>query len=167
MLRRKIIGFSVAVLVIFVVIWLVMTYMNSTVEYYHVFKEQRELFEVVKDEVEDSVLMYQRNYGDGHLYRNGGNAAPDQFKDEVSAILQKRIKQINKFSGNKLDHLKYAESDGEVLISFIFDWERAYGDTYHIVYCKSRGRIVQFYNDRKVKFHLKDLEDDWYGIWIR
>jgi hypothetical protein len=167
MLRRKIIGFSVAVLVIFVAIWLVMAYMNSTVEYYHVFKEKRELFEVVKDEVEDSGLMYQSNYGDGLLYRNGGNAAPDQFKDEVSAILQKRIKQINKFSGNKLDHLKYAESDGEVLISFIFDWERAYGDTYHIVYCKSQERIVQFYNDKKVKFHLKDLENDWYGIWIR
>ncbi|WP_342433395.1 hypothetical protein [Neobacillus sp. FSL H8-0543] len=120
-MRRKIIGFSIAVLVVFIAMWSVITYMKSTVEYYQVFEDQRELFEAVKDEVEsieDSKLGSQSNSGDIFLYRNGGNAAPDQFHDEVSASLRDRIEQINELSGDKLDHLRYAESDGKILISF-------------------------------------------------
>jgi hypothetical protein len=170
MLQRKIIGFSIAVLVVFAAIWLVITYMNSKGEYYHVFEDQGELFKAVKDEVEsieDSKLGYQSNFGEIFLYRNGGNVAPDQFHDEVSASLRGKIEQINELSGNKLNHLRYAENDGKILISFIFDWERAYGDTYHIVYCKSRDGVVKLYNDKNVKYDLNELDDDWYGTRIR
>jgi hypothetical protein len=75
------------------------------------------------ESMEDNGLGYQSDFGNNLLYRKGGNAAPDQFQDEVSASLRNKIKQINELSGNKLDHLKYVESNGEVLISFIFDWE--------------------------------------------
>jgi hypothetical protein len=124
----------------------------------------------VKDEVEgieENELGSQSNSEDIFLYTKGGNAAPDQFHDEVSTSLQDKIKQINELSGNKLDHLRYAENDGKIYISFIFDWERAYGDTYHIVYCKSREGLVKLYNDKNVKYDLKELDDDWYGTRIK
>lgn len=170
MVLRKIIQFSTAVLVVFVSIWLVVVYRNSTVEYYQVFEDQRELFEAMKAEVEsidDSILGYQSNSGDIFLYSNGGNATPDHFHHEVNASLRGRIKQIKKLSENKLDQLRYSESGGQILIIFIFDWERAYGDTYHIVYSKSRDGVVRLYQANKVKYDLKELDDDWYGIRIR
>ena len=107
--------------------------MNSRVEYYQVFKDQRELFKEVKDEVEgmgEKKLGYESDSGDIFLFRNGGNAAPDQFHDEVSDNLLSNMEQMNELSGDKLDQLRYAQSDGKMLISFVFDWERAYGDTY-------------------------------------
>ncbi len=100
----------------------------------------------MKDEVEsieDSKLGFRSDSGDILLYRNGGNTAPDLFHDEVSLGLRDRIEQINELSGDKLDHLRYAESDGKILISFLFDWEQAYGDTHHIVYSQSRDEVVK------------------------
>ena len=78
--RRKII----AVLLVFVAICLVVAYMNSRVEYYQVFKDHLELFKEAKDEVEgmgEKKLWYESDSGDFFLFRNGGNAAPDQFHD--------------------------------------------------------------------------------------
>jgi hypothetical protein len=172
MLQRKITLYSIAVLVAFMVIWMVISYINSREvgNYYQVFEDRRELFDAVKDEVErieKSKLGYKRDSGDIFLYRNGGNAAPNQFHDEVSKSLRANIEQINKLSGDKLDHLRYAESDGEVLIRFIFDWERAYGDTYHIMYGKNRDGVLKVYDDRDVNVELTELDKSWYGTRIR
>lgn len=145
-------------------------YMNSRVEYYQVFKDQHELFEEVKDEVEgmgEKKLEYKSDSGDIFLFRNGGNAAPDQFHDEVSDNLLSNIEQINELSGDKLDQLRYAQRDGEMLISFVFDWERAYGDTFHIVYCESRDVVEGLYDDMEVEYDLKDLGEGWYGTRLR
>ena len=164
--RRKII----AVLCVFVAIYLVVAYMNSRVEYYQVFKDQRELFIEVKDGVEgmgEKKLGYESDSGDISLFRNGGNAAPDQFHDEVSDNLLSNIEQINELSGDKLDQLRYAQSDGEMLISFVFDWERAYGDTYNIVYCESRDVVEGLYDDMEVEYDLKELGEGWYGTRVR
>jgi hypothetical protein len=165
MVGGKIIGWGIPVLVVFVAVWLVIAYLNPSVEYYQVFEDERELFDAVKDEVksmEVGKLGYQSDSGDIFLYRSGGNAAPDQFHDEVSSSLRDSIEQINEFSGDKLDQLRYAEGEGEMLISFVFDWERAYGDTYHIVYGDSREAVEKLYDD--VNDDLKVLDDNWFGI---
>ena len=68
--RRKII----AVVLAFVAFCLVVANLNSRVEYYQVFKNQRELFEEVKDEVEgmgEKKLGYESDAGDIFLFRNG------------------------------------------------------------------------------------------------
>ena len=164
--RRK----SIAVLLVFVAVCLVVVYMNSRVEYYQVFKDQRELFKEMKDEVEgigEKKLGYESDSGDTCLYRNGGNAAPDQFHDEVSDNLLSDIEHINELSGDILDQIRYAQSDGEMLISFVFDWERTYGDTYHIVYCKSRDVVEGLYDDMEVEYDLKELGEGWYGTRVR
>ena len=164
--RRKII----AVLLVFVAVCLVVVYMNSRVEYYQVFKDQRELFKEMKDEVEgmgEKKLGYGSDSGDIFLFRNGGNAAPDQFHDEVSDNLLSNIEQMNELSGDTLDQLRYSQSDGEMLISFVFDWERTYGNTYHIVYCESRDVVEGLYDDMEVEYDLKELGEGWYGIWVR
>jgi hypothetical protein len=169
MFRRKTIKLSIVVVVIFMATWLFITYMDSNVEYYHIFEDQPGLFDAVKDEVdgiERSKLGYQSNNGDIFLYKNGGNAAPDLFHPEVSTNLQGKIQQINELSGDKLSQIRYVESDGRRLISFVFDWERAYGDTYHIVYCKSQDEIGKSF-DENVIYDLKQLDGDWYGTRIR
>ena len=162
--RRKIIA------VVFLAFCLVVAYMNTRVEYYQVFKDQRELFKEVKDEVEgmeEKKLGYESDSGDIFLFRNGGNAAPDQLHNEGSDNLMSNIEQINDLSGGKLDQLRYVQSDGEMLISFVFDWERAYGDTYHIVYCESRDVVEGLYDDMEIEYDLKELGEGWYGIRVR
>jgi hypothetical protein len=47
--RRKINGSIITVLVVIVALWLMITYINSSVEYYYVFEHQRELFDAYRD----------------------------------------------------------------------------------------------------------------------
>lgn len=138
--------------------------MKSNVEYYHLFEDQPEVFEAVKDEVghfDKSKIGYESNTWDCLLYN------PNQFHDEVRPSLRNKIMQINELSGGDLSKLRYHESDGKTLIIFTFDWERVDGDTYHIVYSENRDGVESYYNDRNVQYDLIELDDDWYGTRIR
>lgn len=161
MLRRRIIKFGISVLVVFVAIGLFLNYMKSNVEHYHLFEDRRELFEAVKDEIEHidkSKLGYQSNPWGSLLYTR------NQFHDEVRSNLRYKIKQIK--SGSDLSKLRYDESEGDILIIFSFNWERVDGNTYHIVYCKSKDVVESYYRDKDVEYDLIKLDDDWYGTKI-
>lgn len=165
MLRRKIIRFGIIAPLVILTVWLFINYMKSNVEYYHLFEDQHELFKAVKDEIEHSEkskLGYQSNTWGNILYNN-----PKQFHDEVRPSLREKIKQINHLSGGELSVLSYDESDGKILITFTFDWERVDGDTYDIVYSKSRDGVERYYSDRNIQYDLIMLDDDWYGTRIK
>jgi hypothetical protein len=164
--RRRIIAFSMALfLVVFAAIWLFINYSKSNVEYYHLFENQRELFQAVKDEIgyiEKSKSGHQSNTWDNPLYD-----APNQFHDEAGPSLRDKIKQIFELSGGELSKLRYDKSNGEILIIFTFDWERVDGDTYEIVYSKSRDGVESYYSDKNVQYDLIELDENWYGTRIR
>lgn len=54
-----------------------------------------------------------------------------------------------------------------MLISFVFDWERAYRDTYHIVYCESRDVVESLYDCMEVEYDLNELCEGWCGTRVR
>ncbi|WP_182200278.1 hypothetical protein [Paraliobacillus salinarum] len=140
--------------------------MKTNVRYYHFFEDQRELFEDVKDgidHIDKSKLEWQRSNPWGSLLYS----VPNMFDDEVQPSLQDKINQINDLLGGELSRLRYYERDGQSLIIFVFDWERVDGDTYDIVYSKSRDALESYYSNRNVQYDLIKLDDDWYGTRIR
>ncbi|WP_078551651.1 hypothetical protein [Bacillus alkalicellulosilyticus] len=165
MQRRRIIRFLIIFLFLAVPIWLFLNYLKYNVEYYQLFRDQRELFEAVKDEVEsidDSKLDFTSNGETILLYY-----ASNKFHDEVPWSLQDKIRQLKKLSEEELSKLSYVESDEKNLLIFTFDWERVNGDTYHIVYCKNGEVVESYYSDKDVEYDLIKLDDDWYGTRIR
>ncbi|WP_078551652.1 hypothetical protein [Bacillus alkalicellulosilyticus] len=140
MQRRRIIRFLIIFLLILVTSWLFLNYLKYNVRYYQLFKEQRELFEEIKDGVEsidDTKLEYTNENWGAFLY-----IPSYQYHDEVDPSLQDTIRLMKVLSKGALSRLTYDERDGENLLTFTFDWERVDGDTYHIVYCKS-GKVVE------------------------
>jgi hypothetical protein len=136
---------------------------------YDIFKEHHELFEAVKDEAE--LLMSKQEGGSDTgvtiLYATGGNASVDSFDDVVDASLQSKIRELDVLSEGKLSILRYSRQGGESLIQFLFDWESAYGNPYHIVYCKSRDILVNDYDREHIDYVLDKLKDNWYGIALK
>ncbi|WP_078551653.1 hypothetical protein [Bacillus alkalicellulosilyticus] len=165
MQRRRIIRFLIIFLLILVTSWLFLNYLKYNVKYYQLFRDHRELFETVKDGVEsidDSKLEYTYENWGVFLYN-----ASYQYHVEVTQTLQDNIGQIKVSSKGALSKLSYNESDGEKLLTFVFDWEGVNGDTYHIVYCKSGKVVERHYRDKDVEYDLIKLDDDWYGTRIR
>ncbi|MCL6606374.1 MAG: hypothetical protein K6T94_26195 [Paenibacillus sp.] len=138
---------------------------------YDIFKEHHELFEAVKDEAE--LIMSKQEGGSDTdtgvtiLYATGGNASVDSFDDVVSASLQSKIRELDVLSEGKLSILRYSKHGGESLIQFLFDWESAYGDPYHIVYCGNRDILVKDYESEHIEYVLDKLKDNWYGIALK
>lgn len=167
--RRKLALFGgIVAVVVVVVTGIIINYIHSEAKY-EIFKDHRELFQAVKDEA--VLLMSEQGdrneIGDTFLYSNGGNAAADQFYDVMSMSLQDKIQQIALLSEDKLSFLRYSKQEGESFLRFVFDWERVYGNTYHIVYCESRDRVKKAYDEEPVKYVLDELGEGWYGIKIR
>jgi hypothetical protein len=47
----------------------------------------------------------------------------------------------------------------------MFNWERANGEPYHIVYSESRDTLVRTYDKEPVKYVLHKLKlKNWYGV---
>lgn len=171
MSRRRIVLFGIAVIVMIVAAGLVIHLITKAK--YDIFEDHHELFEAVKDEAEQ-LVSNQDGQGDIEnifLYSYGGNAAANQFHDVVTDSLQGKIQQITALSKDKLYFLRYSRHDGKSIIRFVFNWEREYRDTYHIVYCESYDEVVRDYdrepNGDPVEYDLVKLGDGWYGIRIR
>ncbi len=169
--RKRTLFRVIAAVVIVVVAGFVINYIHSEAEY-DIFKDHRELFEAVKNEAEllvgDQADHGKRdNIGNIFLYTHGGNAAADQFYDVMSASLQGKIQQIAVLSGDELSFLRYSKQEGKSLFRFVFDWERVYGNTYHIVYCESRDMVEKIYDGEPAEYVLHELDEGWYGIRIR
>lgn len=166
--RRTTALYGLGVAAIIVVAGLVINEVHSRAKY-SIFVDHRELFEAVKDEAERLVshLDDLEESGVTILYRNGGNANIDQFHDMMSDSLHNKIQQITALSGYRLTFLKYNKQEGTSYISFVFDWEMAYGDSYHIVYCKSQSEIVKVYESESFDYVLDKLDEDWFGIGLK
>ncbi|MBQ4901176.1 hypothetical protein KB559_20235 [Paenibacillus sp. Marseille-P2973] len=164
--KKIFIGLAVVVLVV------AAGYVFSDMYYkakYDIFKEHHELFEAVKDETE-LLMNKQEEAGDTGvtiLYNTGGNASIDSFDEVVNPSLQNKIQELDVLSEGKLSILRYSKQGGESLIQFLFDWESAYGDPYHIVYCESRDILVNDYDSEHMEYVLDKLKDNWYGIALK
>lgn len=164
MSRRKIVLFGMAVFLMIVAAGFVINRVHSQAKY-DIFKEHRELFKAAKNEAEH-VMGNSNERGDiknTFLYSSN----EDQFHDNVSASLQEKIRQIAGLSEDKLSFVRYSKQEGKTFIRFVFDWERDYGDTYHIVYGESQDMVEKAYDEEPVAYVLHKLEDSWYGIGIK
>lgn len=165
-LKKLFIGLAVVVLVV------ATGYVFSDMYYrakYDIFKEHYELFEAVKDEAEHLMNKQEEGSDTGVtiLYNTGGNASIDSFDEVVNPSLQSKIRELDVLSEGKLSILRYSKQGGESLIQFLFDWESAYGNPYHIVYCESRDILVNDYDSEHIEYVLDKLKDNWYGIALK
>lgn len=132
------------------------------------------MFEEVKKET--IRLASDHHYiNEPFLFKYGGYFAENQFHDDVDENLQNKIKQVLLLSEDKLNFIRYEKYDNKHFVSFIFDWERAYGNAYHIVYCESYDTVKRFYDETRIEYghefkteyELVKLDVGWYGIMIK
>lgn len=164
--KPLLIGIAVAVLVVAAGYIITDKYDRAK---YDIFKEHPELFEAVKDEAERLMRKQEGRSDTGVtiLYSTGGNASVDYFDDVVNARLQSMIHELEVLSEGKLSILRYSKQGGKSLIQFLFDWESAYGNPYHIVYSESRNILVNDYDSEHIEYVLDKLRDKWYGIALK
>jgi hypothetical protein len=106
-----------------------------------------------------------RENGVATLYLTGGNASIDYFDDRVTTSLQRNIRELDGWSERKLSMVWYNVQEGKRLVQFMFNWERANGEPYHIVYSESRDTLVRTYDKEPVKYVLHKLKlKNWYGV---
>ncbi|WP_438433707.1 hypothetical protein [Gorillibacterium sp. sgz500922] len=161
--KPLLIGIAVAVLVVAAGNIIIDRYYRAK---YAIFQDHPELFDAIKDETE-RLMSQQEGLSDTGvtiLYSTGGNASVDRFHDMVSLSLQNKIRELDGWSDRKLSILRYSKQDGTSLIQFLFDWESAYGNPYHIVYCESRDVLENAYAKEHIKYVLDKLKGNWYGL---
>jgi hypothetical protein len=126
---------------------------------------QEEAEQVMSGDANGAAGENPRENGVATLYLTGGNASIDYFDDRVTTSLQRNIRELDGWSERKLSMVWYNVQEGKRLVQFMFNWERANGEPYHIVYSESRDTLVRTYDKEPVKYVLHKLKvKNWYGV---
>lgn len=170
------VGILIGVMVFIVFIYPTIDYIVKRQQEYDVFSDNQAVFEKVKEDIAimiDSLNKADFTYKSYNFYKHHSVVAEgmhrmdvdDEFKDEYKDI-KVGLDKIYALTPKKFDFVSYINVGDDAFTSFVFDWEAGYGNSFRIIYAKTPTILATFYETNEIRYKIKKLADNWYGVVI-